>query len=149
MRPSDNRIRLWPFAVVGFFAVATLLSFHTGLHLRESVPGEFRDYAVYAAKADPDSATRYWQVAVAAVQYKYGFGSNLPVAPPPEFVLPSDSPRRQGADASRQMYWAQLRRMWVRPEYWERYYDFDPSWSWKMIQQSVEGVAEFFRMSTH
>lgn len=149
MRPSDNRLSLWPIAVIGIFIVVTLVSFHTGYRLRENVPGEFRDYAAYGGKPDPTTAAQYWQLTCDTVQWKYGFGASLPVAPPPEFKLPDNAARKPAAEASRQMYWARLRRLWERPEIWKRYYDFDPSWSWKAVQQTVDGVAEFFRMSTH
>lgn len=151
MRPSDNRIKLWPVAVVGFFAVLIALSFHTGYRLRDVAPGEFRDLSVAGGKTDPEMADQYWKSAVGVLQWKFPRGTALPQNAPPEFVLlpDSDAHKKPSAGESRQLYWTQLKHLWPRPEVWYRNYEFDPSWSWRAAQSAIAGVSEFIRTSTH
>jgi uncharacterized protein YjbJ (UPF0337 family) len=70
---------------------------------------------------EEEVAQAYWRVAVANLQGKYPFGSELPAYPPPEFQVDNMYDPPGGAKAlteTRNYYWERLRSCWLQREYW-------------------------------
>jgi hypothetical protein len=150
MRPSENRLRLWPFAVIAFFAMLAALSLDLSYELRASAPEQFRRVPALSGHADPALADEYWKLAGNVVQWKYPFGNALPSNPPHDFALPAESLRKKewASDSAKFAYWTELKREWPRPEAWRRTAKLDPSWAGRTARTTVDFVSDFFRRST-
>ena len=81
---------------------------------------------------EQEIARAYWQVAVADLQAKYPFGSELPPVPPSEFdagkrYLPAAGAK--AASETRDHYWQKLRKIWVQRDSWEESSEWDVQWA--------------------
>ena len=106
------------------------------MQLRAQPPAEFIDDSANWSSArrvrEQEVARAYWQVAVAALQGKYPFGSELPIEPPSEFdagkkYLPSAGAK--AASDTRDHYWQKLRKLWVQRDSWEESSEWDAQWA--------------------
>jgi len=106
------------------------------MQLRAQPPAEFIDDSANWSSArrvrEQEVARAYWQVAVAALQGKYPFGSELPIEPPSEFdagkkYLPSAGAK--AASDTRDHYWEKLRKIWVQRDSWEENSEWDAQWA--------------------
>ena len=78
-------------------------SFSSEFRLRPDMPVEFFDGSrLPPAKraAEEKIAAAYWACAVKQVQWKYGYASRLPDAPPPEFSVSSSEITDAGSETS-------------------------------------------------
>jgi hypothetical protein len=81
---------------------------------------------------EQEIARAYWQVAVADLQGKYPFGSELPAESPSEFDAGKKYQQAVGAQAAsetRDHYWQKLRKIWVRRDLWEESAEWDGQWA--------------------
>ena len=106
------------------------------MQLRAQPPAEFIDDSANWGSArrarEQEVARAYWQVAVANLQGKYPFGSELPTEPPNEFdagkkYLPSAGAK--AASDTRDHYWQKLRKIWVQRDSWEENSEWDAQWA--------------------
>src|SRR5260370_3890750 len=101
-------------------------SFSSEFRLRTDMPVEFFDGSrLPPAKraAEEKIAAAYWACAVKQVQWKYGYASRLPDAPPPEFSVSSSEIGSVANDeAVRRQYWLKLRATWNVAGAWETQY---------------------------
>jgi hypothetical protein len=73
-----------------------------------------------------------WRVAVASLQQKYPFGSELPAEPPSEFQIENKYVPPFSAKAlseTRAHYWEKLRRIWVQRQSWEERHEWNTQWA--------------------
>jgi hypothetical protein len=103
-------------------------SFSSEFRLRPDMPVEFFDRSrVPPTKraAEEKIAAAYWACAVKQVQWKYGYASRLPDAPPPEFLVSaSEVGPMANDDAVRRQYWLKLRATWNVASAWKTQYHF-------------------------
>ena len=106
------------------------------MQLPAQPPAEFLDDSANWGSArrvrEQEVARAYWQVAVADLQGKYPFGSELPIEPPSEFdagkrYLQAAGPK--AASETRDHYWQKLRKIWVRRDSWEESTEWDAQWA--------------------
>jgi hypothetical protein len=95
--------------------------------LRPDMPVEFFDASHLAPQkraAEEKIARAYWNSAVKQVQWKYGYGSRLPIDPPPDFSVSTDEIGPVAKDeAVRRHYWEQLRAAWNLSSAWKTQYE--------------------------
>lgn len=132
------------FIPLGIFVA---LSIRPVWRLRVDPPAEFLqpDPAWDARRrvTEEELALGYWKSAVGAVQWEYGFGTNLPSSPPEDFRIEESNPRTAGLErdpATRARYWAKFQKVWLLPQTWERSYGWDTSW----IGKSVYAIRDWF-----
>ncbi len=106
------------------------------MQLPAQPPAEFMDDSANWGPArrvrEQEVARAYWQVAVADLQGKYPFGSELPTEPPSEFdagkrYLPAAGAK--AASETRDHYWQKLRKIWVERDSWEETSEWDAPWA--------------------
>ena len=106
------------------------------MQLPAQPPAEFIDDSANWGPArrvrEQEVARAYWQLAVADLQGKYPFGSDLPTDPPSEFD--AGNKYQQAADAkaaseTRDYYWQKLRKIWLRRDFWEESSEWDAQWA--------------------
>jgi hypothetical protein len=88
-------------------------------------------------------ARAYWDCAVKVIQWKYGYGSELPPYPPDEFqILASSAPTSttSGDSEARTFYWQRLHDVW--PYAWKKVYGWDTTWLTKLVNQVQKAVTE-------
>ena len=81
---------------------------------------------------EQEVARAYWQVAVADLQGKYPFGSELPTEPPSDFDAGKKylaSAGAKPASETRDHYWQKLRKIWVQRDSWEENSEWDAQWA--------------------
>ena len=95
------------------------------LHLQAEAPADFADQSPdWSAKhrlREKETAQAYWRAAVASLQGKYPFGSELPTEPPTEFRVGKEYAPPGGTKAfseTRDHYWQKLRKTWVQRASW-------------------------------
>jgi hypothetical protein len=82
-------------------------------------------------------AQAYWDSAVKQVQWKYGYGSRLPIDPPPDFSVSADEVGPAAKDETvRRHYWQQLRVTWNLSSAWKTQYELS-SISFRQTLQSA------------
>jgi hypothetical protein len=148
MRPSENGIKLWPLAVVGFFGLCIVLSFSLRYELRAKAPDEFRR-TVVQGQPKPALADEYWKIASDVIQWKYPLHSALPSTPPRDFVLPPEDlmNKEWASESARLTYWTELRKIWPHPEMWRLTVNFDPTWMGRSVRVALDGAWDFIRRS--
>jgi hypothetical protein len=106
------------------------------MQLPAQPPAEFLDDSANWGPArrvrEQELARAYWQLAVADLQGKYPFGSDLPTDPPSEFDAGKKYQQAVGAQAAsetRDHYWQKLRKIWVRRDLWEESAEWDAQWA--------------------
>ena len=106
------------------------------MQLSAQPPAEFVDDSSNWGSArrvrEQEIARAYWQVAVADLQGKYPFGSELPSEPPNDFdagkkYLPAAGAK--GTSETRDHYWQKLRKIWVQRNAWEETSEWDAQWA--------------------
>ena len=116
--------------------------------LQSSMPLEFFDPTKFppAKRAVEEKvAAAYWNSAVTQVQWKYGYASRLPEAPPPEFGISSAEVGPVAKDdAVRRRYWAQLRSTWYLTDAWKSEY----AWSNVSFLQSLRTSGDWWGQVT-
>ena len=112
--------------VAGLFLYASV---RAEFRVRTEMPPEFVDRSNATPANDPgleqETARAYWNCAVTEIQWKYGYGYQLPPAPPPEFTV-----KLKGAAdaATRGRYWHRLQQVWFLPSTWTKEYKWDFAW---------------------
>jgi len=106
------------------------------MQLRAQPPAEFIDDSPNWGPArrgrEQEMAQAYWQLALASLQQKYPFGSELPAEPPSEFDASKKYLPAVGAKAlseTRDHYWQKLRKVWVQRDSWVETSGWDAPWS--------------------
>ena len=120
-------------------------SFSSEFRLRPDMPVEFFDGSrLPPAKraAEEKIAAAYWACAVKQVQWKYGYASRLPDAPPPEFSVSSSEIGSVANDeAVRRQYWQKLRATWNVAGAWKTQYQ----WSSTSFRQSLRSAGDWLK----
>ena len=115
------------------------LSTRPVMHLQSEVPADFVEQSPsWSAKRrarEKDVAQGYWRVALASLEERYPFGSELPAEPPDEFQVenksvPPVSPKALAE--SRAHYWEKLRRIWVDRQSWEEHHEWNTQWTTRL-----------------
>src|SRR6266487_1558766 len=103
--------RRWPMVVAAAVLFFFLLSVEPVHQLRETPPPEFRNVRAPAGADQLRWSTLYWEKA-RLLQWKYGFGTQLPEEPEPSFHISDEAavPERVAGEA-RRAYWASLRAL--------------------------------------
>lgn len=105
------------------------------MQLQALPPAEFIDespnWGPIRRGREQEVAQAYWQVAVANLQEKYPFGSELPTQPPREFdagkkYLPAGGAKT--LSETRDHYWQKLRKIWVQRDSWVETSEWDAQW---------------------
>jgi hypothetical protein len=106
------------------------------MQLKADAPAEFidqsPDWGATRRVREQEVAQAYWRVAVASLQERYPFGSELPPEPPNEFqVSKRDAPLGGAKDFSetRDRYWQKLRKTWTERDSWVESPDWDEPWT--------------------
>src|SRR2546422_7497272 len=101
-------------------ALVVYLSTRPTYQLQDEPPAEFllvqSDLPPKRRATEELLATGYWKCAVDVIEWRYGYGQNLPNDPPPDFTIPetnSHGLRPEDAAAARGRYWQRLRQVWV------------------------------------
>ncbi len=96
--------------------------------------------------AEDRAAQAYWQLAINIVQWRFGFGTELPAEPIQEFRLdPKDFPRSTIAAApdTRRRYWNKLRTTWPQPDAWTETYVWNTDWLRESLSSFMEAILRF------
>lgn len=147
MRPSDGKFNLWPFAVIGFFAVLVLVSITPVTRLNATPPADFLQLPVASGKANPELARQYWDTANRVLQRRYRRTDSLPAEPPAEF-FPANADQnavRSVNKAARRAYWRKLRGEWLNADNWHSSYTIDALWLWRDLQSVGNGIDSYFQ----
>ena len=116
--------------------------------LQSNMPLEFFDPSKFrpVKRAEEEKiAAAYWKSAVTQVQWKYGYASRLPEAPPAEFGISSAEVGPIAKDdAVRRRYWAQLRSAWYVADAWKNEY----AWSSVSFLQWLRSSGEWWGQTT-
>jgi hypothetical protein len=119
--------------------IAFLLSAQQTMRLRADPPPDFidssPDWSPERIQNEKELAREYWQLAVHIVQAEYKYGEDLPVEPPADFHLIEDSRDKRGRTdgEARERYWDKLRQAWGRRESWERIYEWNTEWIYRLL----------------
>ena len=118
------------------------------LRLRSEMPLEFVDAprSWPAEKREPEKtvARAYWNCAVTVIQWKYGFGSRLPPAPPQEFRIMAPDQREGATDAdARLRYWRKLQQIWYLPSYWRKDYGRNLRWLTDPLKSAAKWLRDY------
>src|SRR2546428_823056 len=110
-------------------ALVVYLSTRPTYQLQDEPPAEFlraqSDLPPKRRATEELLATAYWKCAVDVIEWRYGYGQNLPNDPPPEFAVPetnSHGLRPEDAATARGRYWQRLRRVWILPHPWPAHF---------------------------
>ncbi len=118
---------LMALIVVGLVVYASI---RPTTQLRPDMPPEFLDvsasWSPEKQAAEEKVARAYWECVVAAIQREYGLGQSLPLNPPPEFRITTESTAGAKDRATRLHYWSRLQHLWLVGDIWtaERAVDF-------------------------
>ena len=124
------------FLAVSVPVLAVYLWPAPAMQLQAQPPAEFVDdsptWGAARRVREREIAKAYWQIAVANLQQKYPFGSELPVEPPAGFDVGKKYVPEAGAKAAsetRDHYWRQLRKVWVQRDFWDESSASDGQWT--------------------
>jgi len=133
------------------------LSSRPVFRLRVEMPSRFVDLAPSSAsprqrEEERQVALDYWNCAVTMIQWKYAYGSPLPLDPPDEFRVyarlgDTARPARgkdQALDA-RVRYWKRLRQLWVSPDTWKTSREWSMAWLTDPIYRLIDGFDTYFK----
>lgn len=120
------------------------------LHLQADAPADFADQSPYwnpkHRAREVEMARAYWQAAVASLQGKYAFGSELPADPPAGFQVDTQYAPPGGPKAlaeSRAHYWGKFRASWGQRQFWVEGQPENESWTarlrrvWEQIKAKL------------
>ena len=129
-------------------AIFLYVSIQPATRLQEGMPADFVDVGVSQSDqqkaSEREAARAYWDCAVNLIQYKYAYGSPLPVDPPPEFQVNQDAfPTVKPDAATRLRYWRQLQKAWVLPTVWGREYEWNFHWVTDTLSEFAGRVSRF------
>ena len=117
----------------------------TVTRLQDDPPVQFLDQpeglSLSEQAAEDELARAYWTSAVRYIQPRYGFGSTLPVEPPPEFTTNLTIPKGKhlkDAAAIRELYWDKLRQIWSSPAVWKTSLIKHRSWLQRNLHSDVQ-----------
>jgi hypothetical protein len=129
---SYGEKRHWPYAVAAVALITIFLSAQQQSRLKATPPEKFFSPATNKGKdVEAEIAAGYWTCARNVIQFKYHYGSMLPLEPPSDFALPSGGPAGITIAAqkrARLRYWENLRQVWLLPDSWDTSYTLDFSW---------------------
>jgi hypothetical protein len=133
---------LVPVLVLGAFLY---FSIQPIFRVRPDMPREFFDapssWSPQMRASEEKIAQAYWNCVVKNVQWKYGYGYNLPPDPPAEFTIATLSPAWQAADsANRVRYWHKLQGVWYVSSIWSKSYEWNLSWLTDSLQSAYDWV---------
>jgi len=121
-------------------ALVVYLSTRPTYQLQDEPPAEFlrvqSDLPPKRRATEELLATGYWKCAVDVIEWRYGYGQNLPNDPPPEFTIPetnSHGLRPEDAATARGRYWQRLRQVWILPHVWQTHYSWSFAWITKLL----------------
>jgi hypothetical protein len=148
-RPHPARHGKWLLLLLPIAAVFALC-YRPVMRLKSEPPAGFvearKEWDAKRQAAEGRAARAYWQLAVNIVQWKQPYGTELPAAPSAEFKLDEkDFPQGgiEGAPATRDRYWRELREVWPLPQSWERTYVWNPAWLTEFLTSSMAGIWSF------
>ena len=106
------------------------------MQLKADAPAEFidqsPDWGAARRVREQEVGQAYWRVAVASLQERYPFGSELPPQPPSEFQVSKRYAELSSAKEfyeTRNRYWQKLRKTWMQRDSWVESPDSDESWT--------------------
>ena len=150
-RVRRMRFARWLLVLVPVGAVFGLC-YRPVLRLKPEPPAQFvemhKEWDATRQAAEDRAAQGYWQLALNIVQWKFAFGTELPVEPIAEFRLDEKDFPRSGiaaAPATRAHYWKKLRETWPLPQYWSRTYVWNPGWLPESLSDFMDAVSRFVR----
>jgi hypothetical protein len=151
-----RRIRVgWWLLVLLPAGVVFALCYRPVMRLRPAPPPGFAEtgsaWDATRQAAEARAAEAYWQLALNIVQWKFPFGTELPLEPIAEFRLDEKDFPRSGiaaAPATRARYWKKLREMWSSPQIWNRAYVWNSGWLWEALLNFTEAVSRFVHRIT-
>lgn len=126
------------------------------MRLKLDMPSRFIDFrnsaGVRQQAEEREVALEYWNCGVAIIQWKYPYGTPLPLDPPPELkaygksgeVLRPLRANDQGSDA-RVRYWKRFRQMWVSPDAWKTSREWSTSWLTDPLLRLIDRFDDYFR----
>jgi hypothetical protein len=114
--------------------ILTYTSYRPKYHLRTQMPAAFFPAATSSGsgRQGPERriAEAYWKSACSNIQWKFPYGSPLPLDAPSEFQVDARlTPAAQSDPATRLLYWHRLHQVWPLKESWEPQYEWDFSWA--------------------
>lgn len=147
----ERRIRFGVWLLL-FLPVAVIfaLCYRPVLRLKAQPPPGFTEtkpeWNATRQAAEDRAAQAYWQLAINIVQWRFGFGTDLPAHPIDEFRLdPKDFPRSTVAAApeTRARYWNKLRTVWPQSTSWSEVYVWNTDWLRETLSFILEAVGRF------
>ncbi len=120
------------------------------IRLSPDMPPGFAEVPPHASPqqraAEEHIAQAYWNQAVTLIQWRYSYGSPLPVEPPDDFQIGAQSAgTAKTARDSQLRYWLRLRRFWDVPSTWTTSHEWNTHWLTDPISNGVEGIQEYVR----
>jgi antitoxin (DNA-binding transcriptional repressor) of toxin-antitoxin stability system len=124
------------FLVVTTCLSAVYLWTVPAMQLKAEAPPEFIDqgpgWGATRRVREQEVAQAYWRVAVASLQERYPFGSELPPEPPSEFQVSRRYASLGGEkelSETRDRYWQKLRKTWGERDSWVESAEWDEPWT--------------------
>ncbi len=130
----------WPAVLVATLIFLGYLFIQPAARLTPEPPAEFfesrPEWSASRKAIERRLAQVYWQKAQTVIQWRYPYGSTLPVQPIPEFNV--DPQMHVGtvsvpADA-RERYWRRLRSVWGLPNVWKTSYEWNDEWAYRFLR---------------
>jgi hypothetical protein len=131
--------------LAGIFLYASI---RPSFHLRADMPASFMSPSTAVPRHDLDQeekiANAYWKCAVTQIQRKYGYGYQLPEAPPAEFAVVSKELSSAAMPDVRNKYWRNLRELWYDPNTWVTEYKWDLGWTNNPLHSAGDWLQQHF-----
>jgi hypothetical protein len=131
--------------LAGIFIYA---SFRPSFHLRTDMPAGFMSSPTagtgHGQNHEAEVANAYWKCAVTQVQWKYGYGYQLPETPPAEFAVASTKLSSAAIADTRDRYWRNLRELWYDPNTWVTEYKWDFRWAGNPLHSAGDWLRQHF-----
>jgi hypothetical protein len=123
-------------------------SYRPRFRLRPDMPPDFVDQSGDASHngGGRKIAQAYWDCLVKDIQWKYGFGRNLPGEPPVEFSLAmKDNGLVNEDSATRIRYWRRAEHLWYVRSSWKQEYEWSFGWTTDWLQGGGEWLHQRFQ----
>jgi hypothetical protein len=136
----------WLLVLIPLF-LFIFLCYRPVLRLKTPMPPDFAEtnpqWDATRQSAENRAAQAYWTLAVNIVQWRFGYGTELPAVPIEEFRLQIvDFPRDSiaAAPATRLKYWNKLRALWPQRNRWVRVYVWNTDWLRESFSRFMEAT---------
>jgi hypothetical protein len=131
--------------LIGVFVYASINPVH---RLQTDMPKAFSDSPASwpAGKRAEDAkvAQAYWDCVISTIQWKYGFGNQLPQDPPPEFSVSEAQLGGVAVDpVARARFWGKLKEVWYLSSTWKDGYEWDSSWVSRWPSTAAKAIHDF------